>query len=129
MIKNEAQLLNARIIFLQDKQANDLKLLKENFHIVHEELKPINFIKNTFHEVTTSPDIKNNLVDHAIGLASGYLSKRVLMGTSNHPVKKVIGTLLQFAVANIVSKHSDKIKSTGKNLMGLILNSRNKINA
>jgi hypothetical protein len=125
-MKNESELLNERIIFLQEKQANDFGLLKKQLAIVHEELKPINLIKNTFHEVATSPDIKHNLFSHALGLATGYLSKKILLGTSEHPVKKIFGTILQFAVANVVSNHSDSIKSTSKKLIESALKPKEK---
>lgn len=122
--KNETDTLNQTIISLQNKQAQELKSLKEQFHLTYESLKPINLIKNTIAQVTESPEIKNNLVNNAIGLTTGYLSKKVLFGASHNPIKKVLGTLLQFAIANVVSKHSDTIKSTGENLLHRFLKYR-----
>ena len=122
--KNGTDALNKAISSLQNKQAQELKLLKEQFHLTYESLKPINLIKSTFHEVAISPDIKNNIVNNVIGLTTGYLSKKVLMGTSHNPIKRLLGTLLQFAIANVVSKHSDKIKSTGENILLHILKYR-----
>ena len=118
--KNETDALNETIVLLQDKQTQELKLLKEQFHLTYESLKPINLIKNAFHEVTSSPDLKNKLLNNVIGLTTGYLSKKVLIGTSNNPIKKILGTLLQFSVANVVSKHSDNIKSVGGNILNRI---------
>lgn len=122
--KNETDALNEAISLLENKRAEELKLLKEQLHLVSESLKPINLIKNTWHEVASSPEIKNNIVNNTIGLATGYLTKKVLFGASHNPVKKLIGTLLQFAVANVVSKHSDGIKSTGENLLHRFLKYR-----
>lgn len=45
--KNETDTLNQTIISLQNKQAQELKSLKEQFHLTYESLKPINLIKNT----------------------------------------------------------------------------------
>ena len=122
--KNGTDALNKAISSLQNKQAQELKLLKEQFHLVYESLKPINLIKSTFHEVVLSPDIKNDILSNVIGLTTGYLSKKVLMGTSHNLIKRLLGTLLQFAIANVVTKHSDKIKSTGENILLHILNYR-----
>lgn len=121
--KNETDTLNETIILLQNKQAEELKLLKEQFHLTYETLKPINLIKSSFHEVTSSPspDIKNNLLNNVIGLTTGYLSKKIIVGASNNPIKKILGALLQFTIANVVSKHSDAIKSVGGNLLHRIL--------
>jgi hypothetical protein len=119
--KNEIDTLNETIVMLQKKRTEELKLLKEQFYLTYESLKPINFIKSTFREVTSSPNIKNNLLNNIIGLTTGFLSKKVIIGTTNNPIKKYIGVLLQFAITNIVSKHSDIIKSAGGNLLNRIL--------
>lgn len=118
-MKNQSKTdtLIEKIFLLQSKQERELKLLKEQFHVTYESLKPINLIKNTFHEVTESPAIKNNIVNNTIGLATGYLTKKVLFGSARYPITKLIGTVLQFTIANIVSKHTDNIKSTGENLL------------
>lgn len=115
--KNETYELNEAIFLLENKRADELILLKEQLHLVHETLKPINIIKRTFHEVTTSPEIKNNFINNTIGLVTGYLTKKVIFGGSHNPLKKLFGAFLQFAVTNIISKHSDGIKSVGENIL------------
>lgn len=83
--KNETDALNEAISLLENKQAHELKLLKEQFQVAYESLKPINIIKSTFREVTSSPEIKNNIVNNAIGLTTGYLSRKVLVGQHTIP--------------------------------------------
>jgi len=123
---NEKDSLNELILLQEQQYDTDLRLLREQFHIAYESLKPINLIKNVVHEVTTSPEIKNDIVSNAIGLATGFISKKLLLDTSHNPIKKVLGTLLQFAIGNVVSKHSDGIKTIGGNLLSRFLNrSRN----
>ena len=120
-MKSETDLLNEKIISLENRKAHELKLLKEHFYFVHEELKPVNLIKNTLHEVFSSPELKHNVMGNAIGLATGYLSKKILFGASNNPLKRILGSAMQFVIANTVSKHSDKIKDVGQNLLIRIL--------
>ena len=115
--KNATDTLNELIIIQEMRCANDLKLLKEQFDVAYESVKPINMIKNLFHEVTASPEIKNDLLSNVIGFGTGFLSKKLLLGSSHNPVKKVFGTLFEFAVANMVSKHADGIKTIGGNLL------------
>lgn len=122
--KSETDALNEAIIKLHHKRVYELQLLKEQFQITYESLKPINLIKKTFHEVTTSPEIKNNILDNVIGLGTGILSKKLLIGNSRNPIKKLIGTILEFTIAGVVSKHADGIKSTGENIFHRILNYR-----
>jgi len=44
---NSATDLRAAILQLETRQAAEEKLLKENFHLAYESIKPINLIKNT----------------------------------------------------------------------------------
>jgi hypothetical protein len=115
--KNETDLLNDRLIVVTNKRAADLILLKEQFHLAYESVKPINLIKTLFHDVATSPEIKNNVVNTAVGISAGFLSEKLLFGNSNNPLKRGLGTLFQFAVANLVSNNSQRIQSVGKNLL------------
>jgi len=122
--RNETDALNELILVEEMKYAHNLTQLKEQFHIAYESVKPINLIKNAFHQITASPEIKNDLVSNILGLATGFLSKRFLIGSPHNPVKKVLGTLFQFAVGNMVSRHSDGIKSIGGNLLKHFLKKR-----
>lgn len=123
-MKQVTDTLKESIALTQYKQAQELKLLKEQFYFTLESLKPVNLIKSAFHKVTSSPDIKGNLVNDAIGLTTGYLSKKVLVGTTRNPIKKLFGVLLQFAIAQVVAKHSDTIKSVGITLLQKVLKNR-----
>jgi hypothetical protein len=115
--RNETEALNEMILAEERKCANDLEQLKDQFYVAYESIKPINLVKNLFHEVTASPEIKSDLVSNAIGLGTGFITKTLLLGISHNPIKKVIGTVFEFAVANLVSKHSDNIKLIGGNLL------------
>jgi hypothetical protein len=119
---NETDSLNELIALYEQKHDYELKALKEQFHVAFESLKPINLIKGVFHEVTASPEIKTDLANNAIGLGAGFLSKKLFLNHSHNPVKRIIGTTLQFAVANLVSKHSDTIKTIGGNLIRSFFN-------
>lgn len=119
--KNETDSLNDLIIVIEQKRAYELELLKEQFHLVSENLNPLNLIKNVFHEVVDAPEIKNNLVNSAIGLFTGFISKKMLMGNPHNSLKKILGTLIQFGVTNVVSKHTDDLKSIVKNILSHFL--------
>ncbi len=122
---NQTDALNEKILSLQYKQAVELKLLKAQFHHTYQTLSPINLIKSTLNEVKSAPEVKTNLFNNAIGLTTGYISKLVLFGASRNPIKKLIGTILQFAVTNIASKHGQEIKLAGENILHRILKLKN----
>ncbi|MES2380671.1 MAG: hypothetical protein V4538_06505 [Bacteroidota bacterium] len=104
--------LKQRIALLTIQQANDERLLKEQFKTSFDALKPANLIKNTFRELSQEPDFKDDLLSAAMGIASGYISKKLAVGNSHNPIKQVLGMLLQVAITSLVSKNADGIKST-----------------
>jgi hypothetical protein len=123
----ETVALSDSISLLQIKQALELKLLKEQFYVTYESLKPINLVKSTLSEVTSSSSVKNNIINNIIGLTTGYLTKKVLVGSSHNPIKRMLGMLLQFAIANVVSRHSGKIKTTGEIILNHISHYRKEV--
>jgi hypothetical protein len=121
---NTVEKLQEEILLLENRQAHELQELKEHLHLVHESLKPSAMVKNLFSEVTESPDIRGNLLNTAIGVTTGYLASKVLVGSTHNPIKKLMGTVLQFAISNLVSHHTDGIKSIGMNLIKKIFSKK-----
>jgi hypothetical protein len=114
-ITTSAELKEA-IIKLEYEQSMKGELIKEQFHQVIESLKPVNLIKNTFRDVTGSPFIRDNLLGSTVGLATGYLSRRLIVGASGGIIKKILGSVLQFGVSRIVARNPDAIKSVGQRI-------------
>lgn len=112
--------LNTAILLLEDKQAQKEALLKEQFKITYESLKPVNFIRNTFKELTSAPDFKEDLLTTSISLAAGYFSKKLAIGSTNNPFKKLLGSLLQMGVTSIVSKNSDDIRTKFMEILSVV---------
>lgn len=109
---------------LEIRQTNELLSLKEELHIIHENLKPANLVKNTFRELTTAPEFKGNILDVALSLAAGYLSKKVVIGSTHNPLKQVLGTILQMGVTTMVSKNTDGIKSITAKLISSVFSKK-----
>jgi hypothetical protein len=112
-VDSYAGLLDA-IMLLKIEQAEKSKLLQEQLNVSYESLKPLNLLKSALNDISTSPAIGENLLGSFVGLASGYLSKTVFVGTSGNLFRKLIGSILQFGVTNIVSKHPDAIRAFGQ---------------
>jgi hypothetical protein len=125
-IKSIKELRDA-IMQLESKQLEDKRLLKEQFMVTYEAMKPVNLIKNTIKDLITSPDLKSNLFSAFLGIAAGYLSKRATFGLSPNPLKNILGSFLQLGVSNVVTKKSGGIKSF---LLGLArkISSKRKVN-
>lgn len=125
MRKNRKDLLEEAIRLLENRQETELRLLKEQFHLTYESLRPINLIKSTFSEIEGSPEMRKNLFNTAIGLATGYLSKKVLSTDSHPSLTKILGTIFQFAVAKVVSSNTENIISSGESFLQRLLKRKN----
>ena len=112
-ITSSTELKNA-IQLLEMEQAIKGQQLKEQFQLTYESLKPINILKNTLDDIALTPNLIDNILGTAMGLVSGYLSKKIFIGSSGNMFKKFFGSILQFSVANVVAQHSDTIKSFGQ---------------
>lgn len=109
--------LKLAIIELERRQDEDAKLLKQDFLRAYESMKPINIIKNTFKEAAASKELKDNLINTAIGLAAGFAYNLVVEKMTNTPMKKMLSTALMAGIAAVVDKNSDTLKSLGKEFM------------
>lgn len=103
---------------LEYKHAGNAQRLETDFVIVIESLKPANLIKNALGNLTETSDVMDNILSGAVGLASGYLTRKITAGTSGNIVKKLIGTILQFGVTSVVARHPQTIRAIGKFILG-----------
>lgn len=92
---------------LENKQSNNWLLLKDQFLITSENLRPINLVKNALGELTDIPDLKNKLINTSISMVSGYLSKKLAFENTNNPIKQLLGNFLQMGISKIVSKAAE----------------------
>ncbi len=119
--------LHQSILLLELKQANEAIILKDQFDETLASLKPINLIKNTFSEITSLPDLKDNIVNASVGLASGYISKKLLFGNTHNPFKEILGSLIQMGVTSIVSKNADSIKTFISNTASSLMHKKDEV--
>jgi hypothetical protein len=103
--------LNFAIYQLERKQAEEGQLLKEHFFLAYERMKPANLFRNTISDVASSPFLIENIIGTVIGLGTGYLSRKIMVGASGNIFKKLFGLILQFGITNVVAQHPDRIKS------------------
>jgi len=106
--------LNQAILELENRQAIERDLMKTQFLVAVESIKPVNLIKSVLLEATESEDIQNNILNSTLGISAGYLSKFLFQGMSNSPLKKILGTALMFGIKNLVAKNPELVKSIGR---------------
>ncbi|HAN17129.1 MAG: hypothetical protein A2X13_06410 [Bacteroidetes bacterium GWC2_33_15] len=113
------------IEILQSEQAIKGKLLKEQIYITYESLKPINLLKNTIKDISSSPFVIENIIGIATGITSGYLSKKIVVGSSSGILRNILGSVLQYSVTNAVAQHPEAIKSFGRFIVDLLFRKKN----
>ena len=119
-ITSTAGLKNA-IQLLEVDQGIKGQLLKDQFYLTYESLKPVNLIKNALHDISSSPILIDNILSTSMGIASGFLTNRIFVGASGSLIRKLLGSVLQFGVTNVVAQHPETIKSLGEVIMQFIL--------
>ncbi|RPH31639.1 MAG: hypothetical protein EHM93_12845 [Bacteroidales bacterium] len=118
-INNTSELRNA-IELLQAEQVFQAELLKEQFYITYESFKPINLLKSSLKDIATSPNLINNVLGAAIGLGTGYLSKKIVVGGSGNLFRKLLGFIIQLGVTSAVNNHPNEIKTFGQYILQLL---------
>lgn len=103
--------LKESIRLLEIRQAEEGQILKEQFKITYESLKPVNLIKNSLKEITGSAEVKNGLFETIVSIVSGYLTKKVMVKSGSNPFMKILGVLLQFGVTSVVAKNAELIRN------------------
>src|SRR5882724_4953573 len=111
-----AEELRDAIETLEQKKALQLLALEQQFSDIYENLTPANIIRNTLHNAFSS-GAKNNIIGSIIGLGTGLLSKKLLVGKSVNIIRKIIGVAVEFGVAGLIAKNADKIKNKGSELI------------
>lgn len=105
------ELLDQKIALLTLQHRRELAEVKEQFTLVKESISPANIIQEGLQGIYQTVTDKNKLLPILptfLSLVGGYVSKKVIIGNSNNPIKKVLGTVLQFVVTNYLTKVNSK---------------------
>ena len=117
---NSSIALRNAIVQLESTQTVEEKILKEQFHLAYESVKPINLIKSTFKEVAASEEIKEKILTASVGLVAGLVSKKLFEGASHSPLRKLFGTALMFSITQAVTKNPEAVKTVAKKVFKII---------
>jgi len=77
-----------------------------------ENMKPANIVKNSFNKAITSPNLVENVLSLTTGLATGYLTKKIAVGSKGNLLRRFLGASIQLGVTTFVAQHPKAIKSS-----------------
>lgn len=107
-VKNATDLQEA-IRALELKATSQEKDIQQTFAAVSENLKPLNLVKSGVRSVLSGEN-KEDLFNVVLGIGSGFLGRKLLIGKVNGAVGKTLGRAIQWGMAGLVSKNADAIK-------------------
>lgn len=109
--------LNEAIKLLEDKQALQGKLLKEQIVFFTESLNPVNLIKNAFNRAITSPGLTSKTLSAVFGILTGFFTTKLVKHASGNLLKKVLTSIAQIGVTYILANYPDPILSFGQKII------------
>jgi len=111
--------LKAAIEVLEKQQAESRQLLHEQFKTTYENLNPFNFIKNSFSAVTSSPEVRNNILSILLTYVTGFLTKKTFAGTNRTNIFKQAGILLLDGLKTYITRNPEIITTISSFVSGI----------
>jgi hypothetical protein len=106
--------LKKAIQLLEEEQGIKENLLREQFYVTYESLKPANLLRSTINDLFSSSSLTENALNSTIGIAAGLLSKKMIMGTGSNIFRKLLSTVVQLGVTNVIIQNPETVKSIGQ---------------
>jgi len=103
-IISQTELLDIKILELKKKQQIELQELKDQFGVVKESFSPSSLMVEGVTGLYNTAFNKANLMNLATSVASGFISKKLVVGNSDSTFKKILGSVVQFSLTNFLSK-------------------------
>ena len=116
--------LESAIQILEIEQEIQFVAVVDQGALVYSRLKPLSLLKNTLIDVAKSPYLIDNIVGAVLGLATGYVSRKIMIGKSSNVVRKILGSILQVGVTKIITQNSDKIKYFTQGIISKLLHKK-----
>ena len=119
---DQTESLTALIHSLEARRKDELISLKAQLHLTGESMKPGNLIKSAANELTGDKTIKSYLIQAGIGLAVGFLTKKILEATKGNRPDNLIGKIAEIGLNKMSFNGSGVIKIAAPIVLGLIVN-------
>lgn len=116
LIKNDATLQQA-ILALEQKKQQEAVALRDQWEYTRSNLNPISMLKEGVKDLFTSSDVKTGALKGILSLGAGFLTRKLVLGSSPGVVRKVVGTLAQTGATSLAFKGTDTLKEKGAPLL------------
>jgi hypothetical protein len=102
-------------------EREDLKL---HLKLLRESLKPSHFLSSAAKDLISSQG-SSKILNVLLGVAAGYLTKKLVFGSTHNPLKRMAGALLQMSVTGTVTRGGDGLQKIGMQLWKRLFRRKN----
>ena len=102
--------LKEKIAELERRQTEEGELFKEQLDITIKNIRPANILKNIVKEFYSSENLMDEIINTAISVTSGFVTKKIVVGKSKNQVLKLVGLAIQFGMTTLISKKFHVLK-------------------
>ena len=106
---------------LESRRVSQADALREHWEMTREELNPVNIFKDEVRDTLSSPDFTGTVTKGIFSLVSGFITKKLVVGSSDSSFKKILGTLAQTGATGMIYKNSDQMASSGASALSSFL--------
>jgi hypothetical protein len=109
--------LRQTILKVEAEQALKGQILKEQVNLTIEVLRPASLLKRVIETLGSNPSLANEFLGTSVGLASGFLSRKLVVGKSRNLFRNILGTLIQYGVTSFIARNSEVVKAIGQHII------------
>lgn len=122
--QHTAESLKEMIAELEERQAKEGVLLKEQLDVTINNLRPANILQSIVKEFHVSKNLLDEIVNTAISITSGFVSKKIVVGRSKNQFLKLLGLAVQFGITTVISKKFHVLKEKVNQLIERFLSEK-----
>jgi hypothetical protein len=115
--KYTAESLKKEIAELEIRHGKEVELLKEELENTINNLRPVNIVKGLLKEFYSSENVLDELINTAVSVTSGFVTKKIVIGKSKNQLLKLFGLALQFGMTTVIAKKFQVLKENILNLV------------
>jgi deoxyhypusine synthase len=103
--KYQNQILEDKILVLENKKRENLQDLKLQLETTYQELRPSRLLIRALNDIKNEPEIKTNILESILSITGGFISKKILVGKSHSIFKNLLGYVVQYFTTKIISNN------------------------
>lgn len=102
--------LQHEIAVLKAQRTADVQQIRHTFDATKKQFAPMTLLHDGLKDAFKDKRIQSSVLDGAVSVATGFLTKRAIVGASGGALRQLIGMLVQTGATSAIYQNSDKLK-------------------